>query len=295
MFTTPPPTVATLVLLEFHDTALFVALDGDTVGVSVKGALPAVLDTEAVFSVTPVTGTFTVGRVSVISVGETPTVATGTDAAVTVTEHSAVKPPSDAVTVILAVPAPTMLTTPLLTVATFVLLEFHDTALFVAFGGDIVGVSVKGAFPVVLDIDAVFSVTPVTGTFTVGRVSVIPVGETLIPVTGAFAAIWTVTTQDAVNPQLLVVAVIAAVPVPTMTAMPSLTVTTPVLLELHVTLLSVALDGDTVGVSANGASPTVLDIDVISSVIPVAGISSAAASAATLIHSAPLKPCSSSL
>jgi hypothetical protein len=61
---------------------------------------------------------------------------------VTVTEQVAVLPPSTVVTVIVAEPAATALTVPLLTVATPVLLESHATFLFDALPGETVATRV---------------------------------------------------------------------------------------------------------------------------------------------------------
>ena len=120
--TTPEvETVATVVLLEDQVTFLFVALDGDTVAVSVC-VWPSTKVRLVWFKLTPVTGTV---------------------AALTVTEQVAFLLPSSVVTVIVAVPAFFAVTTPEVeTVATVVLLEDQVTFLFVALEGDTVAVRV---------------------------------------------------------------------------------------------------------------------------------------------------------
>ena len=109
------PTVAKAVLLDFHVTALFEAVVGNTTAISVL-----------------VSPTF---NANVLFVSPNPstrfTPVTATVVVVTVTTHVATLPPSAVVTVIVAVPAPPAATTPLeLTVATAVLLEFVVTASF---------------------------------------------------------------------------------------------------------------------------------------------------------------------
>ena len=104
-------TVATLVLLDFHVTALFVALDGATATFSCTFLPAAMLRAEAV----------------------TLTFVTLTTALETVILHVAFTFP--AVAVITAVPSLTAVTTPSAdTVATFVLLEVHTTASVVSAG-----------------------------------------------------------------------------------------------------------------------------------------------------------------
>ncbi len=138
------------------------------------------------------------------------------------------KPPSAVFTVIVAVPAATPVTTPAeLTVATEVLLLVHVTLLLVALAGDTVAVSVA---------------VPPTDMLAV-------VGVTVTPVTGTLAVV-TVTVQVAVKPPSAVFTVIVVVPAATPVTTPAeLTVATEVLLLVHVTLLLVALAGDTVAVS----------------------------------------------
>ena len=80
------------------------------------------------------------------------------------------------VAVIVAVPAPTAVTVPLLTVATLVLLELHVTALFVALDGVMVAVSVSDC-PFWRAVDVLFRLIPVanTGAVTVTvQVAVLP-------------------------------------------------------------------------------------------------------------------------
>ena len=137
--------------------------------------------------------------------------------------------PSTVVTVIVAVPAFLAVTTPEVeTVATVVLLDDQVTLLFVALDGDTVAVSV--------------CVWP--------SVSVRLVWFRLTPVTGTVGAL-TVTEQVAVLPPSVVVTVMVVVPALFAVTMPDEeTVATDVLLEDHVTLLSVALEGVTVAVKA---------------------------------------------
>ena len=102
------------------------------------------MDIEVLFRLTPVTETF---------------------AAVTVTLHVAVFPPSLVFTVIVAVPTAFAVTTPEEdTVATDALLEDQVTDLSVAFEGAIVAVNVWES-PSVMDNEVLFRVTPVTETF----------------------------------------------------------------------------------------------------------------------------------
>ena len=66
---------------------------------------------------------------------------TGTVAAATVTAQVAVLPPSSVVTVMVAVPGATAVTTPSVTVAMLASLVLHVTFLLVALSGSIVAVS----------------------------------------------------------------------------------------------------------------------------------------------------------
>jgi hypothetical protein len=88
----------------------------------------------------------------------------GAAAAVTVTSHAAVLPPSVVITVMVAFPAFTAVILPAAsTVATPVLLELHVTALFSASAGAAVAVIVSVAFSF-SDSVALLIVTPVTET-----------------------------------------------------------------------------------------------------------------------------------
>jgi hypothetical protein len=167
--TTPEEeTVAMDVLLDDQVTDLSVALDGLTVAERV--------------CVSP--------SVIVILFLSRETLVTKTVAALTVTVHFAVFPPSFVLTVIVAVPATLAVTTPEPdTVATDVLLEDQETFLLVALEGVTVAVSVCVS-PTVMDRDVLFRETPVTGT----------------------VAAWTFTVQVAVFPPSFVVTVIVAVP-----------------------------------------------------------------------------------
>ena len=144
--------------------------------------------------------------------------------ALTVTEQVAVLFPSTVLTVIVAVPALTAVTTPELdTVATDVLFDDHVTDLFDAFEGETVAVRVY-VDPSVKVKDDLSKDTPVTGTTTV-------------------------TAQVAVFAPSLVITVIVADPAAFAVTRPEEdTVATEVLLDDQVTDLSVALDGETVAV-----------------------------------------------
>jgi len=131
-------TVATAVLLLLHVTALYVASVGKTVAVNVS-FVPDASDKVVLLSVTLTTGMETV------------------------TAQLAVLLPSAVVAVTVAFPPDRAVTTPLaFTEATAGLLLVHDTFLFVALEGVIVGirVSVAPTVSVVLGL----SVTPVTAT-----------------------------------------------------------------------------------------------------------------------------------
>ena len=145
-----------------------------------------------------------------------------------VTLHVAVLPP--ALAVIVTSPSFTPVTTPLpLTVAIDVLLEDQVTDLFVALSGFTVAVIVP-VLPGAIVMLLLFRLTPVTATSL------------------------TVTLQVAVLPPTAVFAVMVAVPAFTPFTTPELlTVATAVLLELHVTLLLGAEDGDTVAVRVDEA------------------------------------------
>lgn len=193
-------TVATLELLETQDTFLFVALDGAIVAVSCS-VPPTVNEVEVLFNDTLVTDIV---------------------AAVTVTEQVAVLLPSEVLTVMVVVPTATAVTRPLLlTVATFELLEVHDTALLVALDGDMVGVNCS-VLPTANEVEVLFKVTPVT----------------------AIVDVFAVTVQEAVLLPSSVLTVIVAVPVAFAVTKPDvLTVAIFVLLLLHVTFLLAAFEG----------------------------------------------------
>ena len=144
----------------------------------------------------------------------------------TVTAQVAVFEPVFVVTVIVAVPFPTAVTKPLEdTVATFVLLDFHVTVLSAASVGDTVAVNCTVAPLDVKVAEVLFRLMPV-------------------------GIIFTVTAQVAVFEPVFVVTIIVAVPFPTAVTKPlEDTVATFVLLDAHVTDLSVAFDGVTVAVS----------------------------------------------
>ena len=116
----PFSTVATAVLSDFHVTLLLVAFAGNTVTVR-EADSPTFRSSVDLFRDTPVT---------VITDGDT------------VTVQDAVLFPSSVVTVMVAVPAFSAVTLPLLTVATEVLSDFHVIFLLVAFAGDTVAVRV---------------------------------------------------------------------------------------------------------------------------------------------------------
>jgi copper chaperone CopZ len=220
-------TDATEVLLEAQVTLLFVAFDGLTVAVSVPVAPPTVNESVVGLNVTPVTATF---------------------CATTVAAQVAVFPPSAVVTVIVAVPAATGVTTPALTVATAVLLDDQVTFVFVAFEGLTVAVSVPVAPPTVNESVVGLKATPVTAT----------------------ACVPTVTAQVAVLPPSTVVTVIVAVPAATGVTTPELlTVATVVLLDDQFTFLFAAFDGLTVAVSEPVAPPTTNESVVGLKVTPV--------------------------
>jgi len=151
-----------------------------------------------------------------VSVG----VGTGGPVPVTVITLVAVRAPSTVLTVIVAVPALTAVTSPvLLTVATAVLLELHVTLLSEAFAGTTVAVSCC-AVPAVNAAVAGVKVTDVTGTAV------------------------TITSLAAVRAPSTVLTVIVAVPAPIPKTLPvSLTMATELLLELHIRFLLEAFAG----------------------------------------------------
>jgi hypothetical protein len=225
-------TVATAVLFELQLTLLLVALLGVTVAVSAVVPPNVVIVADSGDTVTPVTGMVVVG--------------------LTVIADVAVKLPSTVVTVMVALPADTAVTTPLLfTVATAVLFELQVTLLLVALFGAIVAVNVV--------------VPPIVVIVAVG-------GATDTPVTG-IGAIDTVITEVAVYPPSTVVTVMVAEPAAIAVTTPVLlTVATVVLPELHVTFLLVALPGATVAVSVV-VPPTLVIVAVRgATVTPVTGV-----------------------
>ena len=135
-------TVATLVLLLVQVSVLLAALLGVTIAVSVCVVLSAEKESDVILRETPVTRM-------------------GVD---TVTEHVALLLlPSVVVAVIVAVPLPFAVTTPLLLmVATLVLLLVHLRFLFVALSGLTVAVSVCVALSVEKFRDVLLRETPVT-------------------------------------------------------------------------------------------------------------------------------------
>ena len=149
-------------------------------------------------------------------------------ALVTLTVHDAVLLPSDVVTVIDAVPAALAVTTPLLeTFATDVLLDDHETLVFVALEGETVAVRVPELPATRLIVDR-FKETPVT----------------------EIVAAVTETVQVAVFAPSVVVQVIVAEPAALAVTIPSeVTEATEELLDDQLTLLFVALDGLTVATS----------------------------------------------
>ena len=143
---------------------------------------------------------------------------------------------------IVAVPGATAVTFPVAsTFAISSLSDFHVTALFVAFSGDIFAVRVASS-PILIDFDASNS-TPVTATTSS------PFSRTVISQTAS------------TSPAL---AVIFDVPILSVVTFPFSTVATVLSLESHVTVLSVAFSGVTVAVSST-VSPTVGVAEVLSS------------------------------
>jgi hypothetical protein len=218
-------TVATPVLLDDQLTVLFVAFPGATVAVNCW-LLPALIDAVVGETVTPVTGTFAV---------------------VTVIALVAVRFPSWVVTVIVAEPCDTAVTSPVeFTVATEVLLDDQLTFLFVALAGETVAVNWR-VLPATTEAD---------------------VGETLTPVTGMVDVV-TVMALVAVRFPSCVVTVIVADPCPTPVTTPlEFTVATPVLLDDQLTFLLVALAGETVAISCC-VPPTLIDAEVGETLTPV--------------------------
>ena len=201
--TTPEvETVATDVLLDDQLTALLVALEGETVAVRVA-VFPSSKDKDVLSRETPVTEIV---------------------AFLTVTEQVAFFEPSAVVHVMVAEPAVLAVTVPSdATVATEVLLDDQETAVFVALLGEMVAVNLD--------------VWPVSNDKVVG--------ETETPVT-ATLALETVTEQVAFFEPSAVVHVMVAEPAALAVTVPSdATVATEVLFEVQETLWLVALDGET--------------------------------------------------
>ena len=201
--TTPDDdTVATFVFDDTHDTDLFDAFDGNTVTVKVTVA-PTVRLTDDGLTDTPVTATVT---------GDT------------VTTVDAVLAPSAVFTVTVTVPTALPDTTPeLLTDAIDVSDDDHDTPLFVASEGAIVGFNVVVP-PTTTDADA-GNDTPDTATVTVTFTDAVLAPSLVFTVTVAVPPAFPVTTPDA------------------------LTDATDVSDDDHDTALFVAFDGDTVAVN----------------------------------------------
>jgi hypothetical protein len=240
-------TVATAVLLLAHVTALFVAFVGATVAVS------APVDPT-------LTGRLVLFRFTLV-----------TAIGFTVTAQVDFFLPSVVVTVMVALPATFPVTTPLeLTVATVVLLLAHVTALFVAFVGATVAVSV-----------------PVDPTLT-GRLVLFRF--TLVTEIDVFGTGLTVTWHVAVFPPSAVFTVIVALPTAFPVTTPlELTVATAVLLLVHVTVLFVAFVGITVAVSVSVA-PTLSDKPVLFRFTPVTGTDIEAPGITVTLHVAILPP-----
>jgi len=215
-------TVAIPGLPLLHVTLLFAALEGATVAVRVS-VLPTVRMADDLFRVTPLTGT-----------------------GLTVTVQVAVLLPSAVVTVTVAVPAVTAVTTPPDTVATAGAPLLHVTFWLVALEGAIAAVKVSVP-PTKRLADDLFRVTPVTVT----------------------TALLTVTAQAAVLPPSTVVAVITADPAATAVTTPFDTVALEVSLLLHVTFLFVALEGAIAAVRVSVPPGTIRLVDDLFRVTPL--------------------------
>jgi hypothetical protein len=189
---------------------------------------PTFIVVDVLFSVTPVTGW------------------------VTVTIQVAVCPPSAVLTVIVALPGATAVTTPLFTVAMPEGLIDHVTFLLRASEGATVGVRVPVEPPTLRARVVLSSVTPVAGTFTV---------TVQVAVAG-----W----PSALNPT--VVTVMIAVPPASAVTSPvvEFTIATVGVAEDHVTVLFVASDGATVAIRVS-VPPLFRGSAVLFSVTPVTG------------------------
>ena len=155
--------------------------------------------------------------------------------------------PSAVVAVTVAVPTPTAVTVPSDAIlATFTLFEDHTTVLFVAFSG------------------AIFASSPKVSPTRRAKVE----DERVTREVETYEEV-TVIVHSATCP-LAFVAFIVVVPAARLLTTPFSTVATVGTVDVHVTVLSAALDGVTVAVSAR-FSPTFIVAEVLFSVIPVAG------------------------
>jgi hypothetical protein len=184
---------------------------------------------------------------------------------ITLTSQEAVLPPSVVVTVIVAVPGPTAVTVPLLTVATLLLLDDQLTALFVALLGFTVAVRVPVEVPPMVRVRLVwFRLTLLTGVGGGGL---------------------TVTAQVAVCPPSWVVTVIVAVPAATAVTVPLFTVATAGLFDDQLIAGLVAFAG-TMLADRVVVPPGVRFKAVVFSLTPVTGWITVTAQDAVLLPSA---------
>ena len=227
--TTPPFTLAMASSLLAQLTFLFVASAGAMV--AAKVAVSPILRAASFLSkVTLVTGT---------------TTGSGSP---TVTTHLAVFWPSSVVTVMVASPAATAVTTPSFTVAMASSLLAQLTFLLVAFAGAMV-VAKVAVSPIFRAASFLSKVTPVTGT-TTGSGSL------------------TVTTHSAVFWPSSVVTVMVALPTATAVTTPSFTVAMASSLLTQLTFLFVASAGATVAAKVT-VSPIFKAASLLSKVTPV--------------------------
>ena len=214
--TTPFSTVATLSSEDVHIMLLSVVSVGEKIAVKVS-LLPLIRERLFLFRLTPDARTLTVtSQVAVL--------------------------PFAVVTVMVAVPTPTAVTVPFVTIATFVLEDAQVKVLSVVSAGATVAVKVSLP-PLIKERLFLFRLTPDARTLTV-------------------------TSQVAVLP-FAVVTVIVAVPAPTAVTVPFTTVATLVLEDVQVKLLSVVSTGATVAVKVS-LPPLMRDSVVLFSVTPVA-------------------------
>ena len=213
-------------LSELHVTFLFVALLGITIATNATVS-PISSSSLGIFN-----DTFSTFITSGSGSGS------GSSFGNTVISHTAVLFPSTVVTVIFAFPSPTALTTPLFTVATFVLSELHVTFLFVALLGVIVATNVTVS-PIFNSSFCEFNVT----------------FSTFITSGSGSSSGKTVISHVAVLFPSTVVTVIFAFPSPTAVTTPFSTVAASVLSDFHVTDLFVALSGVIVAINVV-CSPT---------------------------------------